>query len=101
MKEVHAGEKPQRIEYPKWQRKPSLLTTEEMKNPTAVLESFFETYSLPDCREQLWHLLTAATAGGQAEIFTARDAGDWLFFYRRVEELIEACWVMRNCKLDV
>jgi hypothetical protein len=86
----------QKYAYPKWQRKPVLLTKREIKRPETVLQAFFESYDLPACRDKLWELLSTAAGSNGADFYNGSDVGEWIFFHRRINELLEACWLLEQ-----
>lgn len=80
--------------YPNWQDKPFRLDLDEIENPYQVVDRFFDDRTLPEHRAILWELLSAALSGSSAECFTAREGGEWVLYFRELEELIEASYII-------
>jgi hypothetical protein len=83
-----------KTDFPKWQHQPFWLNNEGIANPKDVLSQFFETYSLPVCRQQLWELLTGFMNSELADDMDRNDRSDMLFFYQGLGELVEAANVL-------
>lgn len=81
-------------DYPYWELKPRKLTKEEMENPMQVLHDFYSYSHLPAIREQLWELLRATVTGNYCSSLTRRERCDLLFFYEKLEKVIEATHVL-------
>ncbi len=80
--------------YPKWQCKPALLSKEDLRDPMSVLTTFFQTHNLPSFREQLWEILSTAIKSNSATFHDGKEVGEWMFLYRHLQELVEACWML-------
>ncbi len=83
-------------DFPEWQYKPFWLNKEEIDQPQDVLQQFFETYSLPVCRTNLWELLTGFMNSEQADDMDRNERSDMLYFYRGLSELIEVSNLMAH-----
>jgi hypothetical protein len=77
-------------EWPDYHNNPLRLTTDEINNPTGVINEFFETYHLPDirlCMENWLHDgLVVETIESKGHVYT----------HDKVIKLIEACWLIRQ-----
>ncbi|NML19734.1 hypothetical protein HHL16_02560 [Pseudoflavitalea sp. G-6-1-2] len=78
----------------KFFNKPVRLSKKQRKDPAAVLKEFFTWYHLDDLRSMLWQWLEAGIATDAAQFESARDRSNLLFFYRNVELLAEAAYMM-------
>lgn len=83
-----------KTDFPEWQYQPFWLDKEDIKKPKEVIQQFFETYSLPVCRQQLWEMLTGFMNSDMADDMDKNDRGDLLFFYQGLGELVEAANVL-------
>jgi hypothetical protein len=79
-------------QHPHWQNQPLRLTKAQKKDPLPVLEEFFQSYHLKDFREIFWNWLSAVISNPN-ESFTGDDH---LFFYEKVEAVIEVAFVMKK-----
>jgi hypothetical protein len=83
-------------DYPAWELKPRKLSREEMENPMQVVHEFFSYGHLPEIRDQLWDLLKTTVTGNYCKMLTRRERSDLVYFYERLEKLIEAVHVLDN-----
>jgi hypothetical protein len=81
-------------DYPYWELKPRKMNREEMENPMLVIHDFFSYSHLPAIREQLWELLRTTVSGNFCKSLTRRERSDMLFFYEKLEKVIEAIHVL-------
>ena len=68
------------------------LSTEEITNPFPVIENFFQTWHLQECRSLLREFLHQAFAG-----YPHRESispADMLRFWEELEKVTEAMWVI-------
>lgn len=76
--------------FPDYHTNPLRLTIDEIKNPSIVIDEFFEAYHLPDirlCMENWLHDgLVAETIESKGHVYT----------HDKVIKLIEACWLIRQ-----
>jgi len=77
-------------DYPSWELKPRKLSREERENPLEVVRDFFSYGHLPEIREQLWELLKTTVTGNYSKMLTRQERSNMLYFYERLEKLIEA-----------
>ncbi len=82
--------------YPEWQYKPFRLDKEGMKDPMGVVHRFFETYSLPLCRNGLWELQAAAFETIGSDGWDSVAVSEWIHLPRALEALIEAAFVLHQ-----
>jgi hypothetical protein len=82
--------------HPHWQNQPLRLTKEQKKDPLPVLEEFFQSYHLKDVRELMWNWLGAVITSGGSLSSEPLDRDDHLYFYEKVEALIEVAFVMKG-----
>lgn len=76
--------------HPQWSKEPLRLTEEQKLDPILVLTDFFQSYHLKDTREILWDWLTEVISSSRRLSSNPHDRGNQLYFYERIEELIEA-----------
>lgn len=76
--------------YPEWHNQPLHLSSAEMENPSLVLETFFDSYSLRGVRSRLKQWLYDAQANKEAV------GVDTLLLHDDVEKLIEAARVIHK-----
>jgi hypothetical protein len=80
--------------HPQWYNQPLRLTEEECQNPTMVIEDFFECYHLNDTREILWKWAVEVVSSSGSISSEPLERGNHLYFYEKVEALIEACYII-------
>ncbi|HEX7903422.1 MAG TPA: hypothetical protein VF487_06060 [Chitinophagaceae bacterium] len=68
---------------------PRKLTKEEIEDPYQVIHDFFSYAHLPEIREMLWEFLKTQVSGTFHQKNT-RERSNLLYFYERVESMIEA-----------
>ena len=72
---------------------PRKLEKEEIKDPMLVLDAFFDYAHLPQVREMLWTLLkTTVTSSYHKQ--TVVERCDQVYFFERIEQLIEAAYII-------
>jgi hypothetical protein len=81
---------------PSWHSQPLRLTPEQTQTPKLVLDDFFQCYQLQDIREIMWQWLTAAVSSPGSHANDHHEHNNYMFFYEKMESLIEAAWVMRR-----
>ena len=74
---------------------PRKLTDEEIENPYVVIHDLFSYAHLPQIREHLWELLKI-TVSGNYHKKTRIGRGNVLFFYEKLETLIEAVHIIHQ-----
>jgi hypothetical protein len=80
--------------HPQWFNQPLRLTEEERKNPLLVLKEFFECYHLNDTRNINWNWLVEILSSTGSISSEALDRNNHIFFYEKLEALIEACYLI-------
>ncbi|OQP44129.1 hypothetical protein A4H97_33705 [Niastella yeongjuensis] len=82
--------------HPQWHKEPLRLTKKEKRNPHIVLEDFFDCFHLQDVREILWRWLVAVISSPQSISFEPLERSNHIYFYEKVEGIIEAAYVMKR-----
>ncbi|OQP65839.1 hypothetical protein A3860_14695 [Niastella vici] len=82
--------------HPHWHNQPLRLTKEQKRDPLPVLDDFFECYHLNDVRQILWQWLTTVISSHQSISNDALDRDNHLYFYEKIEGIIEAAYVMKR-----
>lgn len=70
------------------------LTKEQREQPELVFNLFFNDVSLNGARQDLMEWLTCAMANDTCYFQDGRDRANLIFFYVRLELLMEAAYVM-------
>lgn len=73
-----------------------LLSQDQLENPSEVFAAFFQHRHLAEHRQVLWDILCAAITSDHAGLYTPRETGGWVMYFRILEEMIEAAWVVNN-----
>jgi hypothetical protein len=76
-----------------WGRFPRKLTGQEAEHPEMVIDEFFEFANLSEVRWYMWEMMTAMVTGTYNQL-KKRERSNLLYFYERVEKLIEGIHVM-------
>lgn len=76
------------------QNAPFFLSGEQRENPLQVLSEFFQHRHLAEHRKVLWEILCAAITSQHADSYSSRETGGWVMYFRLLEELIEAAWLL-------
>lgn len=87
--------------HPQWYNQPLRLTEEQRNNPMSVLNEFFECYHLNDVRDLFWKWLVEVLSSPGSISAEALERGNNIFFYEKIELLIEACFIIRNQALEL
>jgi hypothetical protein len=72
--------------HPQWHNQPLRLSKKDIHNPHRVFEDFFDNYHLQDVRHITWKWLAAVIS----------SPGSDIFFYEKIEKLIEAALVIHR-----
>ncbi|MCS3796414.1 hypothetical protein [Niastella sp. OAS944] len=86
--------------HPLWLNQPLRLTPNQTANPELVLDDFFQSYHLQDTRTILWQWLKEVLSSPRESINDPHARNNDIFFYEKLESLIEAAWVMRKGNLQ-
>lgn len=78
----------------KFYNKAVRLSKKQRKDPAAVIREFYTWYHLDDLRNLLWEWMEAVIASDCEQFGSARDRSNLLFFYRSLELLSEAAFMM-------
>lgn len=81
---------------PNLKNAPLRLTQEETANPASALDDFFQSYHLSDVRPILWQWLTEILSSPRDSANDPHERNNHIFFYEKIESLVEAAWVMRR-----
>jgi hypothetical protein len=81
--------------HPYWYNQPLRLTKEQKRDPLLVLDDFFKCYHLNEVRQTLWEWLTDIVSSDRSIAIEPLDRNNHMYFYEKVEEIIEAAYVMR------
>lgn len=83
-----------KADWPDYHNQPLRLKVQEIENPTTIIDEFFQTYHLPDIRfclhNWLFDSLSKESIESKAHFTTYED----------VEKLVEACWLIRQNKIE-
>jgi hypothetical protein len=82
--------------HPQWYNQPLRLTKEQMQNPMLILHDFFQCYHLNETRQILWEWFTEVVSSSRSISIEGADRNDHVFFYEKVEEIIEAAFVIKK-----
>jgi hypothetical protein len=63
-----------------------------------AFDAFFSSFSLADCREHLWELYERCVMSYHSEHTEHAQSASILFFYRQMEMLVEAVWILQTRK---
>ena len=67
----------------------------------SVLNEFFECYHLNDVRDLVWKWLVEVLSSSGNISAEALERGNHIFFYEKIELLIEACFIIRNQAIEL
>ncbi len=81
---------------PLWHSQPLRLTPTQTQNPNLVLNDFFECYHLHEVREIMWQWVTEAVSSPHSRSNDPHERNNYLFFYEKMESLVEAAWIMNR-----
>ena len=81
---------------PQFQNQPLRLDEAQTQYPESALDEFFEWYHLPDTRPILWQWLTVVLCSPRYSNNDPHARNNDIFFYEKLESLVEAAWVMRK-----
>jgi hypothetical protein len=82
--------------HPQWYNQPLRLNKEQRRDPLPVLDDFFECYHLNDARQILWQWLSVIITSQRGIAMEPLDNDNHIYFYEKIEEIIEAAYVMRR-----
>lgn len=75
--------------------RPFRLSQKQQKNPVETFDEFFEDFPLWLCREDLEKWLNVALTSENDEYVRARGRSSVVFFREKLEELIEAAYILK------
>jgi hypothetical protein len=79
---------------------PRKLSKKEAANPHSVIEEFFEYATLPQAKDKLWAWLETTVTGSFNKELNCRERCNMVFFYQRMEKLMEAAHIIHMHKKD-
>ena len=82
-------------DHPKFYNKPIILI-EDDADPLIVINRFFSDFTLSEIRSILWNWFETAITSENDYYNEAEDRATLLYQYRRIEELIEAAFIISN-----
>lgn len=85
--------------HPRWMNQPLRLSRKERKKPALVINEFFDHYHLQDIRELLWNWTVEIISSDNNLSYSAQERSNIIFFYEKIESLVEAVYVDRRKKL--
>ena len=65
-----------------------------------VVNEFFESFHLNDVREQLWNWVVELVSSSNSISSEPLERSNHIYFYEKMEELIEACFIIKNQALE-
>jgi hypothetical protein len=83
-------------QHPQWHNQPLRLTTEQKQNPNLIIDEFFECFHLNEVREILWAWLTEIISSPNSISTNPLERSNHIYFYEKVEELIEAAYIIQK-----
>lgn len=81
-------------QYPEWESHSRKLSKEEVEHPLLVIDELFDYAHLPDVRELLWLWLKTTVNGDFSDGLDQHERGSILFFYEKMERLVEAAHIL-------
>lgn len=60
--------------------------------PNVTLSDFFLTYSKEEAKKKLWELLYHSFSSSEGTTWNSQTRSDYLFFYKKMDELIDLCY---------
>ncbi|OQP59255.1 hypothetical protein A3860_38025 [Niastella vici] len=82
--------------HPQWYNEPLRLTEEQTNEPTLALDDFFQCYHLNEVRQTLWQWVVAVISSAGSVSDDHHERNNHLYFYEKMEMLVEANWIMRR-----
>ena len=75
--------------YPKHEFSPRNLTVQEIANPYEIINALFDFAHLPQIRELLREVFNVMITGTWSNL-SGSERSDLIYFYERIEKLVEA-----------
>src|SRR5262245_20863451 len=86
-------------DYHQRELEPRKLSQEQVEDPQQVLDELFDYAHLLQWREALWEWLKVAVSGNYKKE-SRRDRSNLLYFYEKVEMLVEAAHIIHQQKAN-
>ena len=83
-------------QHPEWFNTPLRLNEQERNDPFLVLKEFFQCYHLNEMREIMWDWTVTVVSSPYSISSDHHERSNHLFFYEKMEQLVEACWLLCN-----
>src|SRR5688572_21446519 len=80
--------------HPQWYNQPLRLSEEQRRNPLEVFEEFFQCYHLNESRQTMWEWLAEVISSPHKISSDPHDRDNHMYFYEKMEELIEAAFII-------
>lgn len=80
--------------HPQWYNEPLRLNKEQRIDPLQVLDEFFQCYHLNETRQICWEWLGEVVSSPRSISSKSLDRCNHMFFYEKIEELIEAAYII-------
>lgn len=80
--------------HPDFYNHPIRLSEEDKAGPLEILQDFFQNCPLSDVRQLLWHMVETSLAVPDCVFDSASERQTLLWFYRELETVLEAGWVL-------
>jgi len=82
--------------HPYWYNQPLRLSENQKENLALVFQDFFERYHLHEVRETLWEWLVEVISSQNSISNDGSARNNHVFFYEKLEELVEACFILQK-----
>jgi hypothetical protein len=82
------------IDRPDIYNQPIRLTGDEQSDPNKIMTRYFEDYSLSEIRDHLWSMVEQCLTSNGEQFSDPEDRANLLAFYIRIEELMEAAYIL-------
>ncbi|RXK81976.1 hypothetical protein [Filimonas effusa] len=69
---------------------------QQQNHPNLAFQEFTEAFDLSLSREQLWMLTKAFIGSEECDGLSAHDRSRYIFFYEKLDALIEAVYLMQR-----
>ena len=76
------------------------LSKKEIADPYLVIDELFDFADLADARELLWDWLKTTVTGNYHKTLSATERSTILTLYEKMEKLLEAAYVLQECRVS-
>jgi len=84
------------LSHPAFYNRVIRLSADEQQDPRAVLQEFLSECPLAECRQLLWQMVETALQADYTLYDKAAERHRLLWFYRWVEKVLEAGWLLTS-----